>query len=431
MEGKQGYASCNCKLNLSYYAFLLPILYICIRYFHEEEYHICKPYNTLRILKFNLPYLFYLFLPKILSIIFILIVKSNTRRESISSANDNIIIKNYHIAVEKGNRKKILLLIYIVSLLEALHEDIDSLLYYYEIYYYIPPEDKYIRGWLIEEKSCVIIFVPIFAYLILHTEIHRHHYLALFFGYFGTIFVNASRFFLDFSYLEDYPFHFLNMGLSLINSLSLVLIKYIMTKYVLLSPYIFLFYDGIFNIINSIILALLQYVIVINLPDQNQNMPISEENDKYFRNNFFGIIDILTGQTGKFYLYFFLTFILSFFYYIINTLILYNNSPFLIILLEAFLPFDSDIIKIIFNKEEDYITEKKSEILKRFYFQTIGYTILLFGALILNEVIIFNCFGLNKHTFKNINKRGEIDSASITSIELNNCEDTTNMDDTE
>ena len=267
-EKKYKFVSFHCKLKLSGYAFLLPFLFIAIRYWHDQVFHLYKPMDNLKILKYNLPYLFYLFLPKILSIIFILIVKSNTRSESISSASDNIIIKNYHIAVEKGNRKKILLLIYIVSLLEALHEDIDSLLYYYEIYYYDPPEDKYIRGWLVEEKSCVIIFVPIFAYLILHTEIHRHHYLALFFGYFGTIFVNASRFFLDFSYLEDYPFHFLNMGLSLINSLSLVLIKYIMTKYVLLSPYIFLFYDGIFNIINSIILALLQYVIVINLPDQ-------------------------------------------------------------------------------------------------------------------------------------------------------------------
>ena len=154
-------------------------------------------------------------------------------------------------------------------LLEALHEDGDSLLYYYETYYYETKEEKYIKKWLIEEKTCFIIFVPIFAYLILHTEIYRHHYFSLLFGYFGSIFVNGSRFFLGVSVIEDYPFHLFNILLSLIYSLSLILIKYMMIKYVFLSPYIFLLYDGIFNIINSILLILLQYIIIINLPEQN------------------------------------------------------------------------------------------------------------------------------------------------------------------
>ena len=174
-------------------------MYIGIRYFHDEVFHLCKPRDSLKILKYNLPYLFYLFLPKIFSFIFILIVKSNTKGES-NSSNKNLVIKNYHIDVEKRNKKKFLLLIYIISLLEALHEDLYSILYYYEIY---PMEEgkedeQYIKGWLIEKKSCFIIFVPIFAYLILHTEIHRHHYLALLFGYFGSIIANAVRFFLEF-----------------------------------------------------------------------------------------------------------------------------------------------------------------------------------------------------------------------------------------
>ena len=431
-ERKSKCMSFNCNLKLSYYAFFLPFLYIAIRFFHEKEFHLCDDEQTLKILKFNLPYLFYLFLPKIFSIIFIVIVKSNTKRES-NPSNENLVIRNYHITVEKGNKKKFFFLIYIISLLEALHEDLYSAQYYYQIYFYEPIEDKYIKGWLIEEKSCTIIFVPIFAYLILHTEIHRHHYLALLFGYFGSIIFNSIRFFLDFSYIKDYPYHLFNMFLSLINSLSLILIKYLMINYVFLSPYIFLLYDGIFNIINSILLILLQYIIIINLPDQNLHMDISKENDNYFSNNFSQIINILVGKNSDFYKYFFLSFIFSFFYYAIYTLVLYNNSPFLIILIEAFLPLDSDIIEIMLDTDQDYILNNKGKRLERFAFQTIGYLFLFFGALILNEIIIFNCWGLNKYTFKKINIRAESDVNHISNdnslLELYDISNTEELED--
>ena len=424
-EEKSPFVSFNFKLKLSYFAFLLPFLFIAIRYWHDEVFHRCyKPKNNLRILKYNLPYLIYLFLPKIFSFIFILIIKSNIKRESTASN----IVKNYHIAVEKRNKKIILLLIYIISLLEALHEDGASLLYYYEIYVPKKDKEKYIKGWLIEKKTFFIFFVPIFAYLLLHTEIHRHHYLALLFGYFGSIFVNASRFFLKYSYIEDYPFHLLNMLLSSIYSLSLVLIKYMMIKYVLLSPYIFLFYDGIFNIFNSILLTLLQYIIVINLPDQNDIINSSEENDKYFNNNFAQIIKIFIGQEKKFYLYFFLSFIFSFFYYIIYTLVIYNNSIFLIILIEAFLPLDNDIIKIILGSKEEYIVKDKGKSLERFYYQSIGYIFLFFGALILNEIIVFNFWGLNQFTSSKMSERAESDVNDFSLVELSNLDDTSNIE---
>ena len=71
----------------------------------------------------------------------------------------------------------------------------------------------------------------------------------------------------------------------------------------------------------------------------------------------------------------------------------------MIILVEAFLPIDSDIIKIILNQEDDLIKNNKHIFLKRSFYQTIGYAILFFGALILNEIIIFNCCGFNKNTF--------------------------------
>ena len=194
-EKKSKFVSFNLKLKSSAYAFLLPFLFIAIRYWHDEVFRLNKPKDYLLILKYNLPYLFYLlFLPKIFSFIFILIVKSNIKGESFSS-DENIVIKNYHIAAENRNKKKYLLLIYIINLLEALHEDISSIFYYYQIYEVEKEKYLYIKGWLIEEKSLIIIFVPMFAYLILHTEIHKHHILALLFGIFGCIFFNTIRFF--------------------------------------------------------------------------------------------------------------------------------------------------------------------------------------------------------------------------------------------
>mgnify|MGYP006873050704 CR=1 FL=1 len=427
------FVSFNFKLKSSAYAFLLPFLFIAIRYCHDEVFHLNKPEESLKILRYNLPYLFYLFLPKLFSFIFILIIKSNTKGET-NSLTENIIVKNYHIAVEKRNKIRSFFLIYIISLLESLHEDISSLLYYYEIY---TPEggEKYIKGWLIEKKSCFIIFVPIFIYLIFNIEIHRHHYLALLFGYFGSIFINVSRFFLEWSYKEDYPFHLINVLLSLIYSLSLVLIKYIMIKYVLLSPYIFLLYDGIFNIINSILLILLQYIIVINLPfeynNTNYDKTNSDENDDYFNNNFLQIINIFIGQKWKFYLYFFLSFIFSFFYYIFYTLALFNNSPFVIILIEAFLPLDSDIIEIILGSDKEYIVKDKNKILKRFYYQSIGYLFLFFGSLILNEIIVFNCCGLNDFTSSKMRERAKSEVNDCPPLDLINSDDNSYVEEKE
>ena len=428
-EKKTKFVSFNFKIKKSAYTFLLPFLFIAIRNWNDENYHLCKPKGSLNILKYNLPYLFYIFLPKICSFIFILIIKCNTKGET-KSSNENIVVKNYHIEIAKRNKKKSLLLIYIISFLEALHEDVASLLYYYEIY---TPEEgdegKYIRGWLIEKKTFFIFFVPVFAWLILHTEFHRHHCLALVFGCFGSIFVNVSRFILGWSYPKDFAFHLINILLSLTHSLSIVLIKYLMIKYVLLSPYIFLLYDGIFNIINSILLIILQYFIVTNLPAQYDDLHSSDEDINYFGNNFIQIIDILIGQESKFYRYFILSFIVSFFYYIIYTLAIFNNSPFLIILIEAFLPLDNDIIKIILGSSEEYILVNKDKSLKRLYYQSIGYLFLFFGSLILNEIIVLNFCGFNNFTSEKMNERALSDSIDLPRLELTNSFDNSTNED--
>ena len=68
-----------------------------------------------------------------------------------------------------------------------------------------------------------------------------------------------------------------------------------------------------------------------------------------------------------------------------------------------------NILNIIFIKKKEKENDDNRVILK-FIFENIGYFIIIFGALILNEIIIFNCFGLNENTYLKISDRGKIDS---------------------
>ena len=238
MVEKASFIKCNCKSNLSYYPFLIPIIYIFFRYFRDQLFEISRPENSFKILRYNLPYLFYLYLPKVLSIFLISIIKSNTRSET-DSQEQNIVLKNYHFIAQNKNRKKFFLLIYITSLLEVICDNGECLLYYYQKIE--SQEEKKLR-WLIEKKSLYIIFVPIICYFILKTNLYKHHILSLLIGFIGACIINICRFPLGFSKIEDYPFHLLNGLISLLLSFSLVITKYIMTKFIILSPYNFLFY---------------------------------------------------------------------------------------------------------------------------------------------------------------------------------------------
>ena len=195
-----------------------------------------------------------------------------------------------------------------------------------------------------------------------------------------------------------------------------------MTNYLIKSPYIFLFYDGIFCIINSFICILIEWPILINIPDKNndnEKAPLKGENDHYFKNNFLEIFTLFQDQNGKFFIYFFLSFIFSFFYYIINALTIYNFSPYLIIVLEALLPIDNDIIPYFFGET----IEKKEKAFKRTYIQLIGYVIIFFAALILDEAIILNFCGFNRNTFSRISVRAQLDTIRELSVCTENDED--------
>ena len=393
------------KFNISLIVF--PLSFVSIRFLHDTMFFYERPLGSFKIFKFNLPYLFYLFLPKIFSIILFFITKWKIKSEG-SLVQANIASKNYHIIKKNEYEKKMIFFILIISLLEVLYYNIESLINYYVM--------KGKIQWLVEKKTCNIIFVPLFSYFILDKVFYKHHVLGLFLGILGGTLVNAVRFILGFATIDNYPFHVINIFLSSFNSLALVLIKYIMKKYVFLSPYLLLFYDGVCCIIISILLTSLEYFIVTKLPKEDYE---NEHDLNYFKENFFEIITIFKDQSDRFYILFFLSIIFSFCYFISNIYILFNYSPILVILFELIIPIDSDILDfLIFREEKDHV---RTEIFMRSGYQMIGYAFLIFGALMLNEIIVLNFLGFNTNTFLNIAKRSENDSIAL--LNINNMND--------
>ena len=361
------------------------------RYCKDEMINVSKPKNF-KLLKYNLPFMFYLYLPKVLAIIFILIINYKSKSDS---NEENRLTKRYHFISIQKNKKKILLLVYIISLLEVIQENGDLLLYYYQ--------RIHIFDWLIEKKTGLILFVPFISYFILKANLFNHHILSLILGLIGAFIINFCRFPLGFSKLDHYVGHLLNIFFSSILSLAFVLIKYVMKNTFIISPYLFLFYNGIFNIINSFIYISLEYVIVTNLPDEFEK---NNYQGNYFINNYLGIFNILRGQERLFYIYFFSIFVLLFFYYIISALTIYNFNLYLIIIVETCLPIDNDMIEIFYKKE---VSQNKEKILKRALYQFIGYIIIIISALILNEILVLNFLGFNKNIRSNISSRSTLD----------------------
>ena len=395
MNEKKSYFTFNLNSKLYIYPFLLPFACVLIHIFQKIMYENAKPENSFKMLKYNVPLLFYYFLPKILSIIFIPIIKSNTKGENMKE--QSLVTRRYHSIIKTQNKKKIFLLIFLISSLEVIYKIGDSLLLYLQKINKI--------HYLIEKRTGFIISVPLFSYLILNKKLYKHHIIALILALIGALVVIISRFFLGFSFINEYLFHILIILNSFLFSFSLVLIKYLMDKYFIKSPYELLLYDGIFCILNLLIFGLVQYIIVVNIIDEyyNNKINVKEENKKYFINNYIEIFTILKGQNLMFYVGFLVSLISSFSYFIFNILTLFYFSPYLNVLTDFLTPLYYNILNYIFLEKE------RSETLIRYLIDLVGYIIIIFAALILNEIIILNFFGLNENTYSNIAYRGTLD----------------------
>ena len=186
MKEKKNCIMCNLN-SLSYiYPGLLPISCMCIHFFQDKIFEI----DSYKMLKYNLPLLFYYFLPKIFSIIFIGIIHKKTKNEELIKKEEKVL-RRYHFFIQSENKKKVFFLIFIISLLEVIYKIDDSILIYLKKIGKI--------HLLVEKRSGFIIFVPLFSYFILHKKLYRHHLFALILALIGIFILNFCRFLLGFS----------------------------------------------------------------------------------------------------------------------------------------------------------------------------------------------------------------------------------------
>ena len=76
-----------------FFCFFIAFIIYFYYYLNDEIIEHCKPELSFNLLKYNLPYIFYNNLPKVLSILCILIIKSNAKGEA-SSSEQNRISRN-------------------------------------------------------------------------------------------------------------------------------------------------------------------------------------------------------------------------------------------------------------------------------------------------------------------------------------------------
>ena len=104
MNEKKSYFTFNLNSKLYIYPILLPFACVLIHIFQKIMYENAKPENSFKMLKYNVPLLFYYFLPKILSIIFIPIIKSNTKGENMKE--QSLVTRRYHSIIKTQNKKE-------------------------------------------------------------------------------------------------------------------------------------------------------------------------------------------------------------------------------------------------------------------------------------------------------------------------------------
>lgn len=231
----------------------------------------------------------------------------------------------------------------------------------------------------------------------LDSELYPHYCLSISISIFSFIILSISDIYFIITIGDYHHWIFL-----LQNGLGIILYSLedvegkIGLKYELLNPYNLLFYKGI---IQSIILAIISLVLIIL--------------QKYY--SFTGLFD------NEKYRFNFLSFIILFSYIINNMLTniciwkiieLYTIQHLTIIKGgSSFTFYINDLIRQkLYNNEDNKLTHF-------FYFTDItGYFLMLFGTLIHNEIIIFNCFNFSKYTQKELKEREENELNNIGEI---------------
>ena len=272
--------------------------------------------------------------------------------------------------------KKKLLWILLVSI-------IDYAAYIFSSIYWLE-NDNYV-----ETLQTNIIFMSIFAYLILKLKLYRHHYLCII-----VILIRGVSYTLIF-YVFDKTFNEKGNGIipyvvSFVTEIAFSL-TYVIYKYYMLikfiHPYEIMFFEGLFELFFSIITLIIA--------------------------NSFGKLDNLSNFIGVFkgieILIIIAWILVSFIYHAILFKVIDTFSPFYIHISTII----SEFISIVTKEEKDSSPQKIA-------FYIFSFIICPFMVLVFLEIIELNFWGLSYMTKKNIELRAQLDSITNDENDDNN-----------
>ena len=304
------------------------------------------------------------------SLLLIFNVYSKKKKDKITSSliedKGNIIFeKNDTIKKKIISWKEKLLWIFLVSI-------IDYIAYLFSSIYWLD------NGNYVDTLQTNIIFMSIFAYLILKLKLHKHHYLCI-----SVIIIRSIAYTIIFNVYKKDPSkkndivpYIVSFVTEIVFSLTYVMSKYFMLiKYI--HPFEIMFFEGIFELFFSIMT-----LIISSLIGKLDNISHFLEKFKYME------VFILISWI-----------IVNFIYHAILFKVIDIFSPFYIhisILISEFLSFFFKLDGLSIGQLIFYI---------------ISFIVCPFMILVFLEIIELNFCGLSEMTAKNIELRALLDSA--------------------
>ena len=305
------------------------------------------------------------------SLLLIFNVYSKKKKDKITSSliedKGNIIFeKNDTIKKKIISWKEKLLWIFLVSI-------IDYIAYLFSSIYWLD------NGNYVDTLQTNIIFMSIFAYLILKLKLHKHHYLCI-----SVIIIRSIAYTIIFNVYKKDPSkkndivpYIVSFVTEIVFSLTYVMSKYFMLiKYI--HPFEIMFFEGIFELFFSIMT-----LIISSRIGKLDNISHFLEKFKYME------VFILISWI-----------IVNFIYHAILFKVIDIFSPFYIhisILLSEFLSFFFKLDRLSIGQLIFYI---------------ISFIVCPFMILVFLEIIELNFCGLSEMTAKNIELRALLDSAN-------------------
>ena len=307
-------------------------------------------------------------------------VKLNKNKElSYNNKNNNsgiiYIYTENEDKINNYNPCKIILFIILLSLIIVIIYFLNNFIYKENVF---------------EVRIFYLFFIPLFSKIILKENIYKHQYFSLIIATSGLIFLLIPVI-LKLSPKDILP-NIFNFIRGILYSLFLVIFKYIIEKYYISPLKICLLFGIIALFINCfgyIIYSLIKYN---NLNIFKDCLDFSQVENKF--------ISIL---------YIILLFLFGITLQLFTFLALFYFSPTLLMVTEVISPTLYWIA----------VTIKKGELkMPDIVLNPIGYAIVLFSALIYNEIIIFNFCSLNKNTKKFVNQRINLELEDIKNTPL-------------